>query len=239
MTRLTASRPRSESLAHTNDESAVVLSLRRAGAIQHAVLTGGSHGCSSPQAVLRVLFRGGITDGIIRALRLSDVCSELSEADKGAVVDRIARNQRRSPESGIQGSCEQGICCRFSCRLTPTLSGSRRVNNGRSRCPSTIYRSLPDVLLPFGRLMSVRSVVQIWPDPTNQSSLTRLLIVPPTGCVHHQRVRRRSTGESATSTDRGGDTLLHCGRRIRRESRIRLKRTVSRPGRIETGRCRR
>jgi len=32
------------------------------------------------------------------SLRLSDVCSELSEADKGAIVDRIARNQGRYPE---------------------------------------------------------------------------------------------------------------------------------------------
>ena len=31
--------------------------------------------------------------------RLSDVCSELSEADKGAVVDRIARDQGRYPEA--------------------------------------------------------------------------------------------------------------------------------------------
>ena len=30
--------------------------------------------------------------------RLSDVCSELSEADKGAIVDRIARDQGRYPE---------------------------------------------------------------------------------------------------------------------------------------------
>ena len=30
--------------------------------------------------------------------RLSDVCSELSEADKGAIVDLIARNEGRYPE---------------------------------------------------------------------------------------------------------------------------------------------
>jgi hypothetical protein len=31
-------------------------------------------------------------------LRLSDVCSELSEADKAAIVDRITRNQGRYRE---------------------------------------------------------------------------------------------------------------------------------------------
>ncbi len=30
--------------------------------------------------------------------RLSDVCSELSEADKGAIVDRIASSQSPYPE---------------------------------------------------------------------------------------------------------------------------------------------
>jgi hypothetical protein len=30
-------------------------------------------------------------------LRLSDVCSELSEADKAAIVDHIARNQGSVP----------------------------------------------------------------------------------------------------------------------------------------------
>ncbi len=60
----------------------------------------------------------GTSSASKRRLRcpLSDVCSELSESDKGAIVDRFARNQGRSPESGIQGSCEQVICCRFSCR---------------------------------------------------------------------------------------------------------------------------
>jgi hypothetical protein len=31
-------------------------------------------------------------------LRLSDVCSELSEADKAAIVDRITRNEGRHRE---------------------------------------------------------------------------------------------------------------------------------------------
>ena len=33
------------------------------------------------------------------SLRLSDVCSELSEADKAAIADRITRNQGRYREA--------------------------------------------------------------------------------------------------------------------------------------------
>ena len=65
------------------------------------------------------------------------------------------------------------VCCRFCCRLNPALPGNPRVQLRQiSRSVNGLTFSCRTFPSPLGRLISVRSEVQLFPAPPNTKTLS-------------------------------------------------------------------